>query len=201
MGRRGDHSYKELTQLIIDSAFELMVTEGIEKVSTRKIAAKIGYTVGTLYNIFQNLDDIYVHINSLTLDKLITEFEKTLKSSNKESSKIKALAQTYINFSRENFNIWSLVFEYRFPESHQKPRWYNEKILKLFGMLNTAIAEEYPKLDDAEIKTAVGVVWSGVHGICTLSLRGKLLRAGVEEANVLIDSLVDNYFANLTAKH
>ena len=42
---------------------------GLSGFSTRQIAKKIGYTLGTLYNIFESYDDIILHINAATLDE------------------------------------------------------------------------------------------------------------------------------------
>lgn len=131
MGRRGDHTYKQLTDMIIKAAYNLMEKEGYNKISTRKIASEIGYTVGTLYNIFENLDDIFVHVNSLTLDKLHNALIQALKkaeNSNPKIQPIKVLADTYIKFSQENFHLWCALFEYKLPNDQVIPKWYIEKI-------------------------------------------------------------------------
>lgn len=192
MGRRGDHSFEELSKMILDAAYDILEKEGYAKLSTRKIAAQIGYTVGTLYNVFQNLDDIFTNLNGRTLDKLIQHLNSAVANDSKES-KVKVLAQAYIDFSRQNFNLWSTLFDYRFSENHQIPKWYNDKINSLYGAVEKSIRPLLSTKHQDETKEIITVLWSGIHGICILSIKGKLDRTGVESASVLVDHFLNNY--------
>ena len=58
MGRRSVHSPEELRQLILDASQTIVERNGITGLSAREIARMIGYSPGTLYNIFENLDDV-----------------------------------------------------------------------------------------------------------------------------------------------
>lgn len=196
MGRRGDHSYDELSKMIIEAAYELMEREGYAKLSTRKIAAQIGYTVGTLYNIYKNLDDIFVHINARTIDKLHSTLNKALDHSKPKDS-VRALANSYIQFSKDNFNLWSMLFEYRFPPEHVMPKWYMEKVNSLYLLVGKAISPLAPRMNEMVQKSAIMVLWAGIHGICALSIKGKLDRAGAESAQVLAESFIENYLRGL----
>lgn len=192
MGRRGDHTFEELSHMIINAAYELMEKEGHSKVSTRKIASHIGYTVGTLYNVYQNLDDIFIHINSRTLDKLTQQLEEAMKNSGKNLA-LKAVANKYIEFSKENFNLWNVLFEYRFPESQIIPKWYANKIDKINDVASQAIIKNFPHFPREKMKETVMVLWAGVHGICVLSIKGKLDRVGAESAQILVENFLNNY--------
>jgi AcrR family transcriptional regulator len=200
MGRRGDHSYDELSKMIIEAAYSLMEKEGYSNVSTRKIAAQIGYTVGTLYNVYRNLDDIFIHINGKTIDKLHSILNKALDNA-KPKDAVKSLANAYIQFSKENFNIWSMLFEYRFPPEQVMPKWYTEKINSLYLLVGKAISQIAPRMEENEQKNTIMVLWAGIHGICALSIKGKLDRAGSESAMVLVDNFIDNYLKGLGLVH
>lgn len=202
MGRRGDHTYKQLTDMIIKAAYNLMEKEGYNKISTRKIASEIGYTVGTLYNIFENLDDIFVHVNSLTLDKLHNALIQALKkaeNSNPKIQPIKVLADTYIKFSQENFHLWCALFEYKLPNDQVIPKWYIEKINNLHRFVTETIMSFDSRITSESIKEVVMVIWSAIHGICALSIKGKLDRAGSQSAQVLIDNFLNNYLRGLSS--
>ena len=68
MARRKDHSHEQLHTMATDAARELAEEEGLRGITARRIADKIGYSAGTLYNVFENLDDLIVHLNGSTLD-------------------------------------------------------------------------------------------------------------------------------------
>ena len=53
MARRSDHSREELREMAITAAEQIVVEQGYEGLSARKVAAAIGYTVGTLYLVFR----------------------------------------------------------------------------------------------------------------------------------------------------
>ena len=192
MGRRGHHTFEQLSKMILDSAGKLLATEGCQKVSTRKIADSIGYSVGTLYNIFQNLDDIYINLNGRTIDKMILLINKALL--NKKTSPIKSIAYAYIKFSCEEFNSWSLLFEYRFADNIVLPKWYEDKIKTLHDIVLQPL-KNILAIDNEEILNQyISVLWSGIHGICVLTSNGKLKRTtGTFKPNTLIDNFIDNY--------
>jgi len=50
MGRRNDHTRKDIKEMAISASLELIEERGFSGLSTRKVASKIGYSVGTLYN-------------------------------------------------------------------------------------------------------------------------------------------------------
>ena len=70
MARRSDHSPEELREMTLAAAIRIVDTEGFRALTARNVARAIGYTPGTLYNLFANLDDLAVHLNGNTLDRL-----------------------------------------------------------------------------------------------------------------------------------
>ena len=70
MARRSDHSREELREMALSAAEQIVVEQGYEGLSARKVASAIGYTVGTLYLVFENIDDLILNINARTLDRL-----------------------------------------------------------------------------------------------------------------------------------
>ncbi len=200
MGRRGDHTFEQLNDMILEATKELLSEEGFHNVSTRRIASRIGYSVGTLYNIFQNLDDIYMHLNVRTLDRLIDILREALND--KTRSPIKSIAYAYIKFSIDDFNAWSLLFEYRFQEDLIVPKWYNDRIEQLYDMVGNALGKVLQTDDTASLKEYITVLWAGIHGICVLSTKGKLSRAGIKESQsqALIDNFIDNYLNGIKLK-
>lgn len=70
MARRSDHSRDELREMALTAAEQIVLENGYESLSARKVASAIGYTVGTLYLVFENLDDLVLQVNARTLDRL-----------------------------------------------------------------------------------------------------------------------------------
>ena len=70
MGRRSTHTPQQLRELILDAAQDIIEAQGIAGLSAREIARRIGYSPGTIYNMFENLDDVVLNIEARVLDAL-----------------------------------------------------------------------------------------------------------------------------------
>jgi AcrR family transcriptional regulator len=197
MGRRSDHSRKELYALALKAAQRIAEEEGLRGLTTRRIAQEIGYTVGTLYNVFENLDDLIVHLNSSTLDALFQSCSK-VKLDKPPEAAVRSLAECYIRFIREHPKLWSVLFEHHLPDDAELPETYNEKVRRLLALLEQALAPLFAPDQDAERKHSARVLWSSLYGICSLESAAKLGKNVSVEA--LTDSMVTNYLAGLRAR-
>ena len=70
MGRRSIHTPDELRELIIEATTSIVEQDGLEGISAREIAKRVGYSPGTFYNVFENLDDLLLIIEARLLDGL-----------------------------------------------------------------------------------------------------------------------------------
>lgn len=64
MGRRSDHTRQELEHLFVVEGHKHMAEVGFARFSAREVAKRIGYSVGTLYNVFGTLDRLLITINT-----------------------------------------------------------------------------------------------------------------------------------------
>ena len=195
MARRNDHTKEEIREMVIQAGSELIRASGFSSFSTRQIAKEIGYTVGTLYNVFESYDDIILHINATTLDDMRKFIEERLSPKLKNANAIKHLAKIYIDFAHKNYNSWSALFEYNILSELKLPEWYSQKIENLFSITEGLLSEFIVKKSEA-LKHAK-VIWASIHGICVLSLTRKLNVTRAESVEVLTDSLIENYLRGL----
>ena len=67
MGRRSDHTRGELEVLFVTEGRRLLAEVGVTRFSAREVAKKVGYSIGTLYNVFGSLDGLMLAMNARTL--------------------------------------------------------------------------------------------------------------------------------------
>lgn len=198
MARRSDHSRNEIAQMILDSTFDIIVEHGVEGVSTRRIANRIGYTVGTLYNVYSNLDDILLHINARTIDILIDTLQSGLgQQQNKQDAeeRLYIIAHKYLDFAITNYNLWHVLFEYRLPEEADIPDWYRSKLAQIFSIVDSIVVDLVDQEEKA--KEIAGIIWASIHGICSLSIKNKLTKVGFTDASYMIDKFLGNYLTTI----
>lgn len=198
MARRSDHSREEIRRMALEAAEGIVVEHGLEGLSARKVATAIGYTVGTLYLVFENIDDLILQVNARTLDRLYARMAETRAHSADARDWLLQLGQVYIRFADEDPHRWSMIFEHRLAEGRELPDWYEQKIERMFAFVEEALAPLAGQHSRKEISQAARVIWGGVHGVCILALGDRLGVAGVDSVQELTESLISNYLAGFT---
>jgi AcrR family transcriptional regulator len=171
--------------------------DGLRGLTTRRIAREIGYTVGTLYNVFENLDDLILHLNGTTLDALYEACSEVQLNDDPEAS-VRALAQCYIQFIRDHPKRWSILFDHHLPDGVDLPEWHQEKVRRLLGLLERALAPLFAPGQEPKAHQSARVLWASLYGICALESVDKLGKIVTVEA--LSDSLITTHLAGLRAR-
>ena len=198
MARRSDHSREELREMALSAAEKIVVEQGYGGLSARKVAAAIGYTVGTLYLVFENIDDLVLNINARTLDRLHAQMIQSPAKPGEAREYLLQLGHVYIRYANEDPHRWAMVFEHRFSEDQSVPAWYQEKIVRMFAVVEEGLKPLATQRPQKEITQAARAIWGGVHGICILALTDTLGIAGVDSVQELTRSLISNYLKGFT---
>ncbi len=180
--------------MALAAAREIAEAEGLRGLTARRIAGRIGYSVGTLYNLFEDLDELIFRLHVTTLDDLHEACALDRRTGEPEAD-LRALGQAYIGFTGEHPRLWDLLFEHRLPEGRPLPDWYLEKVARLLVLVEAAIAPLFAPGQEVERLHSARVLWSSLHGMCSVASAGKL--AETETLAAMADSLVRNYVAGL----
>jgi AcrR family transcriptional regulator len=200
MARRSDHSREQIQNMAISAAIAILNKEGAGQLSTRKVASAIGYTVGTLYLVFRNLDELLLHVNAATLDELREAIGSSLTDQQTPVQQLKDIAFHYLEFARQQHARWSLLYSHQLPDGEEVPSWFNHKVNALFGLVEAPLKQLRPGMSHDDLVCATRVLWSGVHGACELALNNKLRLGDEVSADALIHSMIDNYLAGLACE-
>ena len=180
--------------MAIEAATKIVAKQGLRKLSTRLIAARMGYSAGTLYQLFANLDDIILHVNAKTLDGLIKDCHDVDFTAGPEAS-LYDLADRYIGYTSRNPSLWNSVFEHSLPSGRAAPAWFAEKTQTLLEFGEKAIAPLFQPGEETVRHHEAHVLWAGLYGIGSLATAGKLPAA--ESPQLMVQSLIRNYLAGL----
>jgi AcrR family transcriptional regulator len=175
MARRKDHTREELRELILAKAWDVVGREGGAALTARRVATEIGYTAGTLYNVFPSLDDLILAINGRTLDLMYDELQQPACHNLRKSivQNLKAMASVYVDFATKYRPYWMMLFLSNLPADRYGETWYNEKTVRIFEPLESLLRTAYPQSDSDFVARHARIMWSSVHGICFLEQTGK----------------------------
>ncbi len=198
MARRADHTREQLRDLALSAARTLACQDGLRGVTIRGIAAEIGYSVGTLYNVFEDQSDLIVCLNGSILEDLGVHLQ-TVPVENPPIAYLRNLAAAYLTFTQENAKLWSLLFEHRLPEGRDLPPWYHAKLDTLLRIVEDALLTLLPEAHQGQAHEMARILWASLHGIATLSATGKLGIITAKTAQEMANSLLNDYLAGAIA--
>ncbi len=166
----------ELRAKILDAARELFVAQGVEAVTMRKVADKIGYTATTLYNHFEDKDTLLRALCDADFGALHESFRKIGEIAD-PIERLRKLGQAYIEFALRFPSHYQLMFmtprtprdedcPYEIERGNPDEDAYAFVRATVVEALEAGIfREEY---HDPDLISQV--VWSGVHGVAALHL-------------------------------
>lgn len=188
MARRYEHSREEIKAMVMQAANQIIVEQGGAALNVRKIAMTIGYTVGSIYMVFENMADLVLHVNAETLDEIAGALNKVETGS--ASRDLEEMAKAYLKFASLNFNRWSMLFGNRFVDSGHFTDWYRVKMNRLEEIITTQIARLHPENNPQQNQRAGNALWGGIHGVCLLSIDGRPDKESLQEAEETLRVLV-----------
>lgn len=192
MARRSEHSPQEIKEMVLSAAETIVIEDGLSALKVRKIAMEIGYTVGSIYMVFENMAELILHLKSRALDDLTNQLERVDDSHGDVKQHIIELAKTYLQFAQHNSNRWQMIFTHTDSTVTATPEWYRHQSLRMFEKVEQVFVGLLPETDCVQARSSARALWCGVHGVCQLSLT-EANGLGDEEAENLVVVLVDNF--------
>jgi AcrR family transcriptional regulator len=176
MGRRSDHTRAELEALIVEAGAALMAEQGYARFSAREVAKRIGYSVGTIYNVFGSADALVLAINTRTFELWADHLRTALAAS--VDDRIQTLVEGYFAFAQDNTNLWMAIYDHRLPVGMTMP----ESDASTRGVLTGIVVEEIAKHSgrpvDEETAALARSLIATVHGHCAFALTGSFALMG-----------------------
>ena len=198
MARRSDHSKEEITEMVLLAAEKIVDQSGYQGLSARKIATEIGYTVGTLYLIFKNLDELVLSVNARTLEKIYDYLTTAISRCDSPRQCILIMGRAYLEFATQNPNRWNMIYELVIPSDTPIPIWYESRVEQIFELIEYQLARLLTHRSDQQIAEIARTLWCGVHGICILARTNKLRIGNISAVQNLTDSLINNFLTGVT---
>jgi AcrR family transcriptional regulator len=169
MGRRSDHTRSELRELMLEEGHRQLAEVGLARFSARDVAKRIGYSVGTLYNVFGSYDELMLAINARTLSLWLTQLRTRLAQCG-DDDRIAALVQGYFEFAVAHRQTWVAIYEYNLSDGRAAPEWYQATVAELMGVVTAEIAAALPRAAADDVAQLARSLVATVHGHCVFSL-------------------------------
>lgn len=161
--------------------------KGYRGVSTRAIAREMGYTVGTIYHIFRNLDHVISEVNAQTVRDMRKLMDENTAAATTPEKHLRAMAHTYLDYAVAHPNLWRLSIEHTMGHDKDYRKPVVVQTQAVFTEAAATLARIAPDRTQEELQMAAAALWSGVHGVCHLALTDKLSLAAPDSAYRILD--------------
>lgn len=179
MGRRSDHTRGELEELILAAGHMLMAEQGFARFSAREVAKRIGYSVGTIYNVFGSADALVLAINTRTFAGWADHLRSALAAAGDD--RIRALVTGYFAFASQHPNLWMAIYDHRLPAGTAMPDGDAAVRGVLTGIVTAEVAAALGEpADDRAVILARSLI-ATVHGHCAFALTGSFALMGEDQ--------------------
>jgi len=192
-----NHSQRDETRrLIVQTATQIIVTQGADALSMRTLAQRVNRSPAALYKYFASREAILEAVRDLALRQLAADFLVSEQEAPNEMEKVRAACRTLIQFGARYPRLYMLIYEHSdggrpdyktiFNTFHFRYMRDKLKLLERAGLLNMP--------EGFTVELLIMQLWTCIHGI--LALRQTLM-ADEPIFRKVSERLVDQMLANL----
>ncbi len=202
--RKARHK-KELQETILQAAVELIERDGVEKLTLRKLAARIEYSPATIYLYYKDKDELLYALHEEGFRRMYA-FQLPCMQIADSRERIKEIGRTYIEFGRKHPAYFELMFTDPAPirtladlesQNDGEPAWECGK--DVFELMHSTVVELLEKrlIHPAPSHVVAFYLWSMVHGMTSLVNAQRMSAFPEEVVQEMINHALDYTLANM----
>jgi len=165
---RREREREEVRRKILTSARDLFATEGYDRITMRRIAEAIEYSATTIYNHFEDKDDLVHALCQEDFDRLFQNLQEALPPTDPVEA-VRQLGLAYARFGTSYPNHYRFMFMTPGKLAYLKDDDVSPGE-KAFGLLRSAVtaAIEGGHFRPGDVDTVAQVLWASMHGAIAL---------------------------------
>ena len=167
---RKQRQKEEVRSSILDTAWDMVVTEGWHSFSIRKIADAIEYSVPVIYSHFENKDAILLEFNRKGFRLLAEALAAAKAGETDPAEQLRVMGRAYWNFAFANKEYYQLMFGLGIPKCETAVK------IPAMGEFNRVIIDSIVAMVPQGQKPAFDPFlkyqsfWSMLHGLVSINM-------------------------------
>jgi len=114
--KRSRKEVESIKDQILQEALEMMNAHGFEGFSMRKLGGRLGVSAKTIYNYYQNKDELYLVILTNGFQKLWARFKSAYDRHPAPMDRLEDMGREYLIFGLEQPHLYNLMFTWHVPK-------------------------------------------------------------------------------------
>ncbi len=187
IAERKSRQKEEVRCSILKASWQLVLDDGWQALSIRKIADAIEYSVPVIYDHFENKEAILLEFTRRGFQLLNEELIKARDAHKKPELQLEAIAYAYWNFAFKNKEYYQLMYGLGMPscETVKKIDELNTFTELLLDIVKQLIGKSNHPAVDPFLK--MHTFWSMLHGLISINMLGKENSRDEMNARILKD--------------
>lgn len=187
---RRERERTEIRVKILDAARELFAREGYEHVTMRRIADAIEYSATTIYNHFEDKDDLVKALCEEDFARLLGALQAAPRPADPVDA-IRQLGRAYCQFGIDYPNHYRFMFMTADKVEHPEPESPGfQSFAVLRALVDGALASHRFRPEDPD--TIAQVLWASIHGSVALLISIKPHHWPCSPKPDLVDQVIEN---------
>lgn len=160
--KRADRS-DNLREACIQEALRIIETDGVEHLSMREVARRLGISHQAPYKHFASRDHVLAEIVRRCFDDFAAQLEARPHTVDPQAD-LSAMGAAYVGYAADHPLQYRLMFGTPLPDPAAHPEMM-EQARRAFSLLRDAIARARPQ---AQVDLDALYVWSTLHGLAAI---------------------------------
>jgi len=181
----------------------LLAEAGLKGMKARSIAERAGLSVGSIYKLFGDIDDLVRELNVLTYQEMGEHHKTALARAGLDHSdvhgRLMVLARAYLDFVTTQGARWRALLAFNRQQGGAAPDYYVRYEDELFSIITDVLATA-PGLEDDTLRAeAARAIWAAVHGIVLIVLPNATYEDPAASAMAQIEMIVGAFIRDAAA--
>lgn len=180
------YHHGNLRQALITAGLEILSEQGIEGLSLRKVASRVGVSHTAPYNHFADKQALLAAISTAGHEQLFEALSTAFEEARRAAANILfEIAWVYLQFALDDPGRFKLMFSGALEEETAHPG-YQETAMRNITLLEQVIVhcQEIGQLEPGPVEQTAISLWSAVHGFTYLVLEDQFPRDYVKDRDL-----------------
>lgn len=195
--QRREREKLEIRQGILTAAREIARHEGWQSVTIRKVADRIEYSPPTIYEYFENKEDILLELLREGFRQLAAALRVASASTENCEQRLMNMVEAYWQFAMSQPELYQVMNGMGVPYCSEKPPAMLESLITIKEALTDWMQTMGVEIPDVE--GAVVIMRSLVHGLISLTMADRI-HGGEARAKELLQRAMRDMFAGWSAR-
>lgn len=191
-GKKTGYHHGNLREALLEAAMEALQSEGLDSLSLRNLARRVGVSATAVYGHFADKTALLVELRTQGFRLLTRYLQTAYEATDDPEQRVRELGHAYMRFGRENPHLFDTLFTWMPDFERITPQCIeegNNSELLLRRALIDMLSQNGEPPGEHQAAVASFSAWSLVHGITLL------LKSGAIEGAVYCGKWPENFSA------